>query len=76
MWNRNSIGITVVIVILIIDLLIYKYQNANCVNKILLRCYPTGEIYPYKDAAGRIKYDSVSIPFPTSDSTPLNRVKK
>jgi len=59
MWNRNSIGLSVVIVILIIDLMIYKYQNANCANRILLRCYPPGEMYPYKDAAGRIKFDSV-----------------
>jgi protein SCO1/2 len=25
----------------------------------LPRCYPTGDIFPYKDALGRIKYDSV-----------------
>src|SRR6266496_739200 len=58
MWNRNSIGITVVISLLFVDLLIYKYQIANS-NGALPRCFPTGEIFPYKDASGTIKYDSV-----------------
>jgi protein SCO1 len=59
MWSRNQIGVTVVSVILLLDVFIYKNQKANCANGILPRCYPTGEIYPCKDSKGRIKYDSV-----------------
>ena len=59
MSRRNYIGITIVIVTLFFDVLVYKYQGANCSNVILLRCYPTGEIFPFKDSNGNTKYDSV-----------------
>jgi protein SCO1/2 len=59
MWSRNKIGVAVVSVILLTDVFIYKNQNANCANSILPRCYPTREIYPFKDSNGKIKYDSV-----------------
>jgi len=42
--------------------MVYKYQAANCSNVILLRCYPTDEISPFKDSNGNIKYDSVYQP--------------
>jgi len=59
MSRRNYIGITIVIVILLFDVLLYKYQGVNCSNVMLPRCYPTGEIFPFKDSNGNIKYDSV-----------------
>jgi hypothetical protein len=46
MSRRNYIDITIVILILFFDVLVYKYQGANCSNVILPRCYPTGEIFP------------------------------
>ena len=59
MSRRNYTGITIVIFILFFDVVVYKYQDANCSNVILLRCYPTGEIFPFKVSNGNIKYDSV-----------------
>jgi hypothetical protein len=59
MSRRNYIRITIVIFILLFDVVVYKYQGANCSNVILRRCYPTGEIFPFKDLNGNIKYDSV-----------------
>ncbi len=50
MNRRNYIAIAVVIGILIFDLFVYKYQTLNCPNINLIRCFPTGEIYPFKDS--------------------------
>jgi hypothetical protein len=52
-------GITIVIIILCFDVVVYKYQGANCSNVTILRCYPPGEISPFKDSNGNSKYDSV-----------------
>jgi protein SCO1/2 len=57
--RKNSIGVTIVTVILFFDVLVYKYQAVSCSNATLPRCYPTGEIFPFKDSNGNIKYDSV-----------------
>ena len=57
MWNRNSIGIIVVFFLLFIDLLIYKYQNANSSKGIMIPCYPAGKAYSQKDSLERLKYD-------------------
>jgi len=59
MSRRNYMGIIIVICILLFDIVVYKYQGANCSNIILLHCYPTGEIFPLKDSSGNVKYDSV-----------------
>ena len=59
MWNRNSIGIIVVIFVLFVDLLIYRYQNANSSKGIAIPCYPTDKAHSQKDVFERIKYDSV-----------------
>ena len=59
MSRRNSIGIIIIIFILFFDVVVYKYQGANCSNVILFRCYPTGEIFPFRDSGGNSKYDSV-----------------
>jgi len=61
MSGRNYTGITIIIFILFFDVVVYKYQGANCSNVILLRCYPTGEIFPFKDSNGNIKYDSLRL---------------
>ena len=58
MSRRNYIGIAIVLVIFFFDALVYKYQGANFSN-VILRCYPTGEIFPFRDSNGNIKYDSV-----------------
>jgi len=72
--NRNFTGITVVVVILIIDVLIYKNQNANCSDKALLRCLPARDIYSFKDSAGRIKHDSIFLTISTLN--PLRTVPR
>lgn len=59
MSRRKYTGITIVIAILCFDVVVYKYQGVNCSNAMLLRCYPTGEVFPFKDSNGNIKYDSV-----------------
>ena len=59
MRRRNYIAIIVISGILIFDLFVYKYQALNCSNINLPRCFPTGEIYPFKDVNGNMKYDSV-----------------
>jgi hypothetical protein len=58
MWNRNFIGIIVVIFLLFVDLLIYKYRNANSSKGMMISCYPTGKAYSRKDVSERIRYDS------------------
>ena len=62
MNRRNSIGTLIIIVILLFDAVVYKYQRANCSNVIFLRCYPTGEIFPFRDSNGNSKYDSSAPP--------------
>jgi hypothetical protein len=42
MSRRNYTDITIVIVILFFDVLIYKYQGVNCSNVILPRSCPLG----------------------------------
>jgi hypothetical protein len=59
MSRRNYTGITIVMVILLFDVVVYKYQAADCSNTILLRCYPTGEVFPSSNSNGNSKYDSV-----------------
>jgi hypothetical protein len=57
MSRINYIGIKIEIVTLIFYVVVYKYQCEKCYN--LIRCYPTGEIFPLKDSNANIKYDSV-----------------
>jgi hypothetical protein len=59
MSRRNYTGITIVIVILFFDAVVYKYQAAGCSNKILLRCSPASETVPSGDSNGNSKYDPV-----------------
>lgn len=58
MEKRKVVLIAVVIAIAIVDVLLFNL-DANCRKSILPRCFPTGELYPYKDSYGRMKYDSV-----------------
>ena len=53
--KRNSIGIAVVLFLLFVDLLIYKYQKANS-PKGVIRCYPTGTTQTKKRTSDTIKY--------------------
>jgi hypothetical protein len=55
MTNRNTIGIIVIISLLFVDLLIYKYQKANS-PKGIIRCYPPGKAYLQMDLSDTIKY--------------------
>jgi len=55
MTNRNTIGIFVIIFLLFVDLLIYKYQKANS-PKGIIPCFLPGKAYPEKDISGTIKY--------------------
>ena len=59
MSRRNYIAITIIVFMLLFDVVVYKYQESNCSNAVVLRCYPTGEIFPSRDSNGNIKYDSV-----------------
>jgi hypothetical protein len=54
MTNRNAIGISVIIIMLIIDLLIYQYQKANS-SKGMIPCYIPNKENPQKDIADTIK---------------------
>ena len=56
MTNRNTIGIIVIIFLLFVDLLIYKYQKKS--PKGIMLCYPPGKAYSQKEVSGTIKYDS------------------
>jgi protein SCO1/2 len=58
MTHRNLITVSVITGILIFDIFVYNH-SLNCDNSSLPRCFPTGEIYPFKDSNGNIKYDSV-----------------
>ncbi|MEO6548644.1 MAG: SCO family protein [Ferruginibacter sp.] len=56
--NKTVIGIGVMVITIISMLWIYNVQETKQSEK-LPRCFPTGEMFPFKDANGRIKYDSV-----------------
>jgi len=58
MHKKTIIGVAVMLITIITMLVVYKVKEDDLVNRIPL-CFPTGEIYPYKDANGNIKYDSV-----------------
>jgi protein SCO1/2 len=56
--NRRVIIATVcTLTIIIFEFLVYAKMEGS--GKRLPRCYPTGEVFPYKDIYGNIKYDSV-----------------
>ena len=56
---RKKIYVSIAAVLAIAVFEFYMcYQVANS-NPSLPKCYPTGEIFPYKDRYGNIKYDSV-----------------
>ena len=59
MWNRNSVGITVVIFLLFADLMIYNYQYANSSKAIIISC-SVGKPYSQLKVPETIEYDSVS----------------
>ena len=46
------------LLIMVIEILIYKKHEVADKTR-LLRCYPTGAMYPYKDANEKIISDSV-----------------
>lgn len=56
--NKTVIGIGVMVITIISMLYIYKIQETKLSEK-LPRCFPTGEMFPFKDGNGNIKYDSV-----------------
>jgi len=47
MRNRNSIAFIVIIFLLVVDLLIYKYRQANT-SKEIISCYPAAKAYSQK----------------------------
>jgi len=56
MRQRKFPAVLAVIGIILFEL----YMNVFPVNSgALPKCFPTGEMFPYKDAQGNIKYDSV-----------------
>jgi hypothetical protein len=54
MYNRNSIGFIVVVFLLFVDVVIYKYQKANSPGKVIF-CYPAAKVDSRKDISGTIK---------------------
>ena len=56
--KKYFIGIGASLFIIAIEIFIYQKQELSKSER-LPRCFPTGEMFPYKDAYGRIKYDSV-----------------
>lgn len=56
--NKTLTGFSIAVVCLICMALIYRKQEARLSDK-LLRCFPTGEMFPFKNSYGRIVYDSV-----------------
>lgn len=58
MMNRRTyIAAASVLAIMIFDFFVYAKMEGS--GKKLPRCFPTGEIFLYKDVYGNIKYDSV-----------------
>lgn len=58
MKNRVAIGICIMGATLASMVFIYIDKEKK-LSEQLPRCFPTGEMFPYKDAYGRIVYDSV-----------------
>jgi len=55
MSRRNYTEITIVMVILFFDVLVYKYQGANCSNVMLPRSCAPGSSQPRpRDKSGQI----------------------
>lgn len=58
MTKKYIIGSLLILLVVYVEIVHYQRQEAGYYDK-LPRCFPTGEIFPYKDANGNIKYDSV-----------------
>jgi protein SCO1 len=58
MNSKGLIGFSIAILTIMWMLYIY-YVKEERLSAKLPRCFPTGEMFPYKDAYGRIVYDSV-----------------
>lgn len=58
MKNKSIIGFSIAILTLLLMLYIYYEKKEQLANR-LPKCFPTGEMFPYKDSYGRIVYDSV-----------------
>jgi len=65
MKQRIYVAITSVLALILFE--VYMRTQVDLSENTLPKCFPTGEMFPYKDAFGNIKYDSVYHPLQTLD---------
>ncbi|MBC7829941.1 MAG: SCO family protein [Chitinophagaceae bacterium] len=59
MKTKTFTGLSIAALCLLCMVLIYQKQEARLSKKKLVRCFPTGEMFPLKNSYARIVYDSV-----------------